>query len=128
MPGTLPEVVDTKPVDQQDIDEQTAMMLRAKNIKEFKSVLTLAGTLVFPNGVAIESGINVTFKNKGLFDGKWIIQKETLHISDDKFITEIEFRKCIVPIEGTTITEVPLPAAPENPDDPTDPDPDPDPT
>jgi hypothetical protein len=116
MPGVIPDLQDTDPDKQQAIDEQAEMILRAKNIKEFKSVLTLAGTLVWPNGIAIESGINVTFKNKGIFDGKWIIQKETLHISENKFITEVEFRKCIVPKAGTTIKTVPLPQDLSGPD------------
>ena len=123
MPGEPPDLLDTTPDKQQAVDAQAEMILRAKNIKEFKSVLTLAGTLTFPNGVAIESGINVTFKNKGLFDGKWIIQKETLHITDNKFVTEIEFRKCIIPAGGTTITTIPIPDPPDpDPDDPTNPD------
>ena len=102
MPGTPPPPLSQNPDDQQNSQDLAALLLRAKNIKEFKSVQTLAGTLVFPNGIAIESGACVNFINKGLFNGKWIIQKVTMHITENKFITEIEFRKCYDASKATT--------------------------
>jgi hypothetical protein len=119
MPGTDVPVVTTDPAVQADVMDRAKAALRAKNIKEFKSVLNCAGLLCFPNGVAIQSGINVEFVGKGIYNGKWIIQKEVLHITENKFVTELEFRKCIDP-EPTTevITQV------QNDPDP-DPDPDP---
>jgi hypothetical protein len=86
---------------------EAASILRAKNIKEFHSVLSSAGSLCFPNGIAIESGIVVTFKNKGIFDGNWIVQKVTIHTSDGKLNSDIELRKCLVPVQGTTVTAQP---------------------
>jgi hypothetical protein len=115
MPGQVPPLQSTDPNAQEAGVEYANMVLRAKNIKEYKSTLTLAGTLVFPNGKAITSGINVTFKNKGVFNGKWIIQKEVLHIADHKLITEIELRKCMVETSGTTITTVNQPDSTETP-------------
>jgi hypothetical protein len=87
-----------------DTAEGAQMLLRAKNIKEYHSVLSTAGSLTFPNGIAIDSGVVVQFKNKGMFDGKWIIQKVTLHLVDGKLVVEIEFRKCLIfPGPGTNV-------------------------
>jgi hypothetical protein len=97
MPGTIPDLVTDDPAIQATAIDQAKANLRAKNTKEFKSTITCAGLLCFPNGVAIQSGINVTFANKGIFNGKWIIEKETLHIVEGKFITELFLRKCIDP-------------------------------
>lgn len=88
---------------QDAMDEEAMMMLRAKNIKEFHSVLTCAGTIVFPKGVAIDSGIVCTFKNIGLYNGNWIVQKLTIHTSEGKLIVEIEWRKCLDFSKGTSI-------------------------
>jgi hypothetical protein len=97
MPGQIPGEQGPNTDTQQQTQDQAAGYLRAKNIKEFHSILTTAGSLCFPNGVAIESGAVVTFKNKGLFDGNWIIQKVMVHIGEGKLVTEIEFRKCLIP-------------------------------
>lgn len=95
MGDTVPEEPNSNQSDLIDAQEQASLLLRAKNIKEYHSILTTAGSLTFPNGVAIDSGIVVTFKNKGLFDGNWIVQKYMLHLVDGKLVSEIEFRKCI---------------------------------
>jgi hypothetical protein len=87
--------------DQDTLDstaDMAKLLLRAKNIKEYHSVLNTAGSLTFPNGVAIESGVVVNFKNKGVFDGKWIIQKVSIHLVDGKLESEIEWRKCLIPV------------------------------
>jgi hypothetical protein len=109
MPGEVPGLVGENTNTQDAAEEEAAMVLRAKNIKEFHSVLTTAGTLCFPNGVAIESGVVVTLKNKGIFDGNWIIQKVMIHIAEGKLISEIELRKCLIPIKGTTIQYIEQP-------------------
>jgi len=92
---------------QDAMDEEAQMMLRAKNIKEFHSILNCAGTIVFPTGVAIESGVVCTFKNIGLYNGNWIVQKVTIHTSEGKLVVDIEWRKCLDFSKGTTITGVP---------------------
>jgi hypothetical protein len=102
-----PPLYGTNPNTQDNTATEAMQILRAKNLKEFRSILTSAGSLCFPNGIAIESGIVVTFKNKGLFDGNWIIQKVTIHTSDARLNSDIEFRKCLIPVAGTTSTELP---------------------
>jgi len=102
----IPDLGGKNAYTQSGIDNEAEMILRAKNIKEFHSVLTTAGTICFPNGVAIDSGVVILLKNKGLFDGKWIIQKVTIHTSENKLICDMELRKCIVPQAGTTVTPV----------------------
>jgi hypothetical protein len=99
----IPDIAGTNSNSQAGNAEDAAMILRAKNIKEFHSVFTTAGTLVFPQSVAIESGIVATFKNKGLFDGNWIVQKVTISTSEAKLVSEIEWRKCMIPVQGTTV-------------------------
>jgi hypothetical protein len=79
-----------------DVANEAQLLLRAKNVKEFHSVLSTAGSLTFPNGIAIDSGVVVAFKNKGLFDGNWIIQKFTIHLTEGKLVSELEFRKCLI--------------------------------
>jgi hypothetical protein len=118
MPGTDEPVLTTDPAIQADAVEYAKAALRAKNIKEFKSVLNCAGLLCFPNGVAIQSGINVEFVGKGIYNGKWIIEKEVLHITENKFVTELELRKCIDPAPTAEIVS--------QVDNDPDPDPDPD--
>jgi hypothetical protein len=104
------------------VANEAQLLLRAKNIKEYHSILTTAGSLTFPNGIAIDSGIVVTFKNKGIFDGNWIIQKYTLHLVDGKLMSEMEFRKCLIfPDKPANVQYV------TQPSDQSDPDPDPDP-
>lgn len=107
--NSVPDLGGKNAYTQDAMDEEAQMILRAKNIKEFHSVLTTAGTLCFPapSGVAIESGVVCTFKNIGLYDGNWIVQKVTIHTSDGKLIVEIEWRKCIDFSKGTTVTPVP---------------------
>jgi hypothetical protein len=96
-----------------DTANDASLLLRAKNIKEYHSDLTTAGDLTFPNGVAIDSGVVVAFKNKGLFDGNWIIQKVTIHLMDGKLVTQINFRKCLIvsDIKKTNIQYVTQPSA-----------------
>jgi hypothetical protein len=107
MPGEIPTLYGDNTNTQDKLADEAVQILRAKNIKEYHSILSSAGSLCFPNGVAIESGIVVTFKNKGIFDGNWIIQKVSLHTSDGKLNSDIEFRKCLIPAKGTTITDQP---------------------
>jgi hypothetical protein len=107
MPGDIPDLFGTNTNTQDSTANEAMAILRAKNIKEFHSVLSSAGSLCFPNGIAIESGIVVTFKNKGIFDGKWIVQKVTIHTSDGKLNSDIELRKCLEPYTGKPATEQP---------------------
>jgi hypothetical protein len=108
MPGDIPPLYGDNPDTQDAMSNEVVSVLRSKNIKEYHSVLTTAAALCFPNGVAIESGIVVTFKNKGIFDGNWIVQKVTLNTSGGKLTTDIEFRKCIIPpITGQASTAQP---------------------
>jgi hypothetical protein len=95
MGDEVPSDVNTDAEDQQSAMDLNLALLRSKNIKEYHSVLSTAGSLRFPNGVEIVSGIVVAFKNKGIFDGNWIIQKVTLRLMDNKLMNEIEFRKCL---------------------------------
>jgi len=105
--NTIPDLGGENGSTQDRMTTEAAMILRSKNIKEFKSVLTTAGTLCFPNGVAIDSGIVVTFKNKGLFNGNWITQKITIMTTEGKLVVEIEFRKCLDFSQGAMVTGVP---------------------
>jgi len=53
----------------------------------------------------------VAFKNKGIFDGNWIIQKITLNLVDGKLMNEIEFRKCLGAQGKTRIIYQPVPTS-----------------
>lgn len=117
MGNTVPDQAGTNTDSLANIADMAQLLLRAKNIKEYHSVLTTAGSLTFPNGIAIESGVVVQFKNKGVFDGKWIIQRVTIHLTDGKLMTEIEFRKCLdftaVPPQNIHLVTQPSIGAPE---------------
>lgn len=122
MGDEVPAEVGQDPNAQNEAAENAALLLRAKNIKEFHSILSTAGTLTFPNGVAIDSGLVVTFKGKGLFDGNWIIQKYTIHLTDGKLEAELEFRKCLIIPPGVVKKSVTQSSADDfNPLDPFEP-------
>lgn len=69
MPGTDEPVLTTDAAVQSDVVLAAKAAPRAHNIKEFKSVLRCAGLLSFPNGVAIQSRINVRASQKVLLEG-----------------------------------------------------------
>jgi hypothetical protein len=96
MSDEVPADTETDASDQQAAMQAALALLRSKNIKEYHSVLTTS-SLRFPNGKEIVSGVVVAFKNKGPFDGNWIIQKVTFRLIDGKLMNEIEFRKCLPP-------------------------------
>lgn len=124
--GTVPPVADTDKSSVDNANEYAAAILRAKNIHEHRCLITWGGTLVWPNGKAIEAGTNLAFINKGIFNGKWIIQLVRMTITDNKFVTEVDLRKCIVPRAlPAGSTEGPQSSPPSS--DSGDPDPDPDP-
>jgi phage protein D len=92
----------------QDTGDYSSYLLRSKNIREFKTALTFAGMLQWPNGAGIESGTNVQFLNKGSgnhFLGKWIIQGVKHYIADGKFLTDVDFRRCIIDPGKTTLNQ-----------------------
>lgn len=109
MGDEVPSEVNTNEVTEEDSRDQAQLLLRAKNIKEFHSVLTTAGSLTFPNGVAIESGVVVAFKNKGLYDGNWIIQKVSIRLTEGKLQVEIDWRKCLSFPSGYNVKTVTQP-------------------
>lgn len=97
MPGEDVPIVAQDPDLQGTAEAMAASLLRAKNIHEYKSIITISGMLCFPNGVPIQSGEVILIKNKGLFDGKWIIHMVRFALLEGRMVVELDLRKCIAP-------------------------------
>ena len=80
----------------EDERELAVAYLRTKNMHEYRSTITFPGTGNYPGtNIAIVSGQVVNFANKGLYNGRWIVEVVKHTLIDSKLVTELELHRCI---------------------------------